>query len=213
MTLFSDQLEEYARQMSSAELPVLQRLSRETYAKVLNPRMLSGHIQGQILQLISTLHAPSAILEIGTYTGYSAICLAQGLKPGGVLHTIESNPELEDFVKNFFVEAGLEQNIKMHIGNALEVIPQLNMPFDLVFIDADKENYLRYFELVYDSMPSGGIILADNVLWSGKVLSPPAENDIETRGIILFNDFIRNHPGITHFILPYRDGLSVIRKK
>jgi len=212
MTLFSDQLEEYARQMSSPELPVLQRLSRETYAKVLNPRMLSGHIQGQILQLISTLKSPSAILEIGTYTGYSAICLAQGLKPGGVLHTIESNPELEDFATNFFVEAGLEQKIKMHIGNALEVIPKLNVPFDLVFIDADKENYIRYFELVFDSMPPGGIILADNVLWNGKVLSPAAENDLETRGIILFNDFIRSHPGITHFILPYRDGLSVIKK-
>lgn len=213
MTLFSDQLEEYARQMSSPELPVLQRLSRETHAKVLNPRMLSGHIQGQILQLISTLHAPSTILEIGTFTGYSAICLAQGLKPGGVLHTIESNPELEDFATKFFVEAGLEQKVKMHIGNALEVIPQLNVPFDLVFIDADKENYIRYFELIFNSMPPGGIILADNVLWNGKVLSPPAENDTETRGIILFNDFIRNHTGITHFILPYRDGLSVIRKK
>ena len=206
-------LEDYARQMSAPELPVLQRLSRETYAKVLNPRMLSGHTQGQLLQFVSHTQAPRRILEIGTYTGYSAICLAQGLQADGLLHTIECNPELEEFAKIFFAEAELSHKIVMHIGNALDIIPTLNDTFDLVFIDADKQHYVEYFELVFDSMPPGGIIIADNVLWSGKVLAEPMDNDTETRGIIRYNEFVKNHAGIHHFILPFRDGLSIARKK
>ncbi|HSV77362.1 MAG TPA: O-methyltransferase [Bacteroidales bacterium] len=211
--MISDEIEQYARDMSNPEPPVLSRLSRETHAKILRPRMLSGHIQGELLRFISCLKPSRRILEIGTYTGYSAICLAQGLTHDGVLHTIDCNPELEDFAKQFFDEAGLKSKIVMHIGNALEVIPQLKEMFDLVFIDADKENYINYFDLVYPKIPSGGIILADNVLWDGKVLQKPAENDSETLGIIRFNEYVKNHQGVSKVILPYRDGLSLIRKK
>jgi caffeoyl-CoA O-methyltransferase len=211
--MISEKIEAYARQMSDPELPVLQRLSRETYAKVLKPRMLSGHLQGKLLEFISRLHPSNRILEIGTYTGYSAICLAQGLTESGILHTIDHNPELEDFARQFFIEAGLEQKIVQHIGEAIEVIPTLDETFDMVFIDADKENYVNYFEMVFDKMPSGGIILADNVLWDGKVLNEPAPADFETRGIIRFNEYIRQHQGLRKLLLPYRDGLTIIQKK
>lgn len=199
--------------MSDPESPVLQRLSRETQAKVLKPRMLSGHLQGKLLEIISLIKPSRRILEIGTYTGYSAICLAQGLKEDGLLHTIDHNPELEDFARAFFTEAGLEKKIIQHIGEAIEVIPQIDEAFDLVFIDADKENYVKYFELVFDKMPRGGIVLADNVLWDGKVLQEPAPDDTETRGIIQFNEHIRQHTGINRVLIPYRDGLTIIRKK
>jgi len=199
--------------MSDTELPVLSRLSRETYAKMLNPRMLSGHIQGELLRFISCLKPSRRILEIGTYTGYSAICLAQGLTGDGILHTIDHNAELEDFALQFFAEAGFQNKIVMHIGNALDVIPQLDEMFDLVFIDADKANYVNYFDLVYPKIPSGGTILADNVLWDGKVLHKPVKNDTETLGIIRFNEYVKKHQGVSKVILPYRDGLTLIRKK
>jgi len=211
--MISDKIEEYARMMSDPESPVLQRLSRETQAKVLRPRMLSGHIQGKLLEFISCLKPSRRILEIGTYTGYSAICLAQGLTEEGLLHTIDHNPELEDFARHFIVEAGLEGKIVQHIGEAIEVIPTLDEAFDLVFIDADKENYVTYFEMVFDRMPQGGIILADNVLWDGKVLEQPLPGDHETLGIIRFNEFIKQHQGIKKLLLPYRDGLTIIQKK
>lgn len=211
--MFSERIENYALQMSDPESPVLQRLSRETQAKVLKPRMLSGHLQGKLLEMISLIHKPLRILEIGTYTGYSAICLAQGLAPDGLLHTIDHNPELEEFSRHFFTQAGLEQKIIQHIGEALDVIPQLNETFDLVFIDADKENYVTYFEMVFDRMPYGAIILADNVLWDGKVFKEPAPKDPETQGIIRFNHFIRDHKGVQKILLPLRDGLTLIRKK
>lgn len=211
--MISDRIEKYARLMSDPESPVLQRLSRETQAKVLRPRMLSGHIQGKLLEFISCLKPSHRILEIGTYTGYSAICLAQGLAPHGLLHTIDNNPELEDFAKHFFIEAGLENKIVQHIGQAIDVIPTIDEGFDLVFIDADKENYLNYFNLVIDRMSRGGIILADNVLWDGKVLEKPMPDDHETLGIIHFNEYIRNHNGVKKLLLPYRDGLCIIQKK
>lgn len=211
--MISDKVEEYARMMSDPESAVLQRLSRETQAKVLRPRMLSGHIQGKLLEFISCLKPSQRILEIGTYTGYSAICLAQGLTEDGLLHTIDHNPELEDFARHFFVEAGLDQKILQHIGEAIEVIPTLNESFDLVFLDADKENYVTYFELVFDRMPQGGIVLADNVLWDGKVLEKPRHGDSETLGIIRFNEHIRSHHGVKKLLLPYRDGISIIQKK
>lgn len=211
--MISERIEEYARRMSDPESPVLQRLSRETQAKVLKPRMLAGHLQGKLLEMISLVHRPRHILEIGTYTGYSAICLAQGLTPDGLLHTIDHNPELEDFARHFFREAGLEQRIIQHVGEALEVIPRIPDPIDLVFIDADKENYVNYFELVFEKIPSGGIILADNVLWDGKVVREPAPKDPETLGIIRFNQHVRNHPGLQTLLLPFRDGFTLIRKK
>ena len=211
--MIPEKIEEYARRMSDPEAPVLQRLSRETQAKVLKPRMLSGHLQGKLLEMISLIHKPRRILEIGTYTGYSAICLAQGLTDDGLLHTIDHNPELEDFARHFFTEARLEHKIVQHIGEALEVIPAIPGPFDLVFIDADKENYVSYFEMVLDRMPAGGIVLADNVLWDGKVIREPQPKDSETQGIIRFNQFIRNHAEVQKILLPYRDGLTLIRKK
>ncbi len=211
--MISEKIEAYARKMSDPESPVLQRLSRETQAKVLKPRMLSGHLQGKLLELISLIKPSRRILEIGTYTGYSAICLAQGLTEDGLLHTIDHNPELEDFAKTFFAEAGLEDKIIQHIGEAIEVIPKLDEAFDLVFIDADKENYVKYFELVFERMPKGGIVLADNVLWDGKVLQESSPADSETRGIMQFNEYVRQHPGINRVLVPYRDGLTIIRKK
>ncbi|MBW6498060.1 MAG: O-methyltransferase [Bacteroidales bacterium] len=211
--MISEKIEAYARKMSDPESPVLQRLSRETQAKVLKPRMLSGHLQGKLLEMISLIKPSRHILEIGTYTGYSAICLAQGLTEDGLLHTIDHNPELEDFARTFIVEAGLENKIIQHIGEAIEVIPTLDETFDLVFIDADKENYVNYFEMVFDKMPRGGIVLADNVLWDGKVMQEPATADTETRGIIQFNEHIRQHKGINRVLIPYRDGLTIIRKK
>ncbi len=210
--MFSQRLEEYSKLISDPELPVLQRLNRETNAKILRPRMLSGHLQGKLLEFISRLKRPRRILEIGTYTGYSAISLAQGLTNDGVLHTIDINPELEDFTRSFVVEAGLEKKIIPHVGNALEVIPTINDRFDLVFIDADKQNYINYLEMVLPKVEPGGIILADNVLWDGKVVMDPLPDDADTLGIVRFNEHVKNRKGIRKFILPFRDGLMVIEK-
>lgn len=206
-------IENYTSLHSSPESEVLKKLNRETHAKVLRPRMLSGHMQGKLLEMLSCMFQPSRILEIGTYTGYSAICLAKGLKYGGRLHTIDHNPELEDFTREFFKEAGLENSIEYHIGEALEVLPGLKGPFDLAFIDADKENYLRYYELVMERLRPGGVILADNVLWSGKVLSKQlAANDPEAHALIEFNNFVQQDERVENLMLPFRDGLTIIRK-
>jgi caffeoyl-CoA O-methyltransferase len=210
--MLSEKLEEYAKLISDAELPVLQRLNRETNAKILRPRMLSGHLQGKLLEFISTLKKPRRVLEIGTYTGYSAICLAQGLTHDGLLHTIDKNSELEEFTRAFIVEAGLEKKIIQHVGEALEVIPTINERFDLAFIDADKENYVNYLEMILEKLEVGGIILADNVLWDGKVVMDPIPDDSETQGIVAFNEHIKNRKGIKNFILPFRDGLMIIEK-
>jgi len=210
--MFSQELEEYAKFMSDPELPVLQRLNRETNAKILRPRMLSGHLQGKLLEFISTLKKPRRVLEIGTYTGYSAISLAQGLTEDGVLHTIDINPELENFTRSFIVEAGLESKIVQHVGNALEIIPTINERFELVFIDADKENYVNYLEMVLPKLEPDGIILVDNVLWDGKVVMDPIPDDVDTMGIVRFNEHVKNRGGIKKFILPFRDGLMVIEK-
>jgi caffeoyl-CoA O-methyltransferase len=170
-------------------------------------------MQGKLLAMISCMLQPDRILEIGTYTGYSAICLAKGLKPGGKLYTIDHNAELEDFTRSFFLEAGLEDTIEYHIGEALDVLPGINEVFDLVFIDADKENYINYYNIALDKLRTGGIILADNVLWDGKVLKQPAPDDVETLAIIRFNEYVQNDPRVENIILPFRDGLSVIRKR
>lgn len=212
MEFLPKDIEEYAAAHSTAEPEVLKRLNRETNAKILKPRMLSGHMQGSLLAFISRMLKPVRVLEIGTYTGYSAICLAQGLKPGGLLHTIDHNPELEDFTAKYIREAGLDKVIIQHIGEALDVIPALDEVFDLVFIDADKENYCRYFDLVLPKLRDGGIILADNTLWSGKVLSPPEEMDEETKGIAVFNQHVHQHPQVRNMLMPFRDGLMFIEK-
>lgn len=205
-------IEQYVQNHSSEEMQVLQELSRETQAKVLRPRMLSGHIQGLFLQMISKLIRPERILEIGTYTGYSAICLAQGLNENGLLHTIDVNDELEAIIRKYIDKAGLANKISLHIGNALSIIPTLKETWDLVFIDADKENYLNYYHLVFNHVKPGGWIIADNVLWSGKVVDDN-EDDIETQAIRQFNEFIHADERVEHLLLPLRDGLMMIRKK
>ncbi len=212
MEFLPENIVEYAAAHSTAEPEVLKRLNRETHARVLKPRMLSGHMQGSLLAFISRMLQPTRILEIGTYTGYSAICLSHGLKPGGLLHTIDHNPELEDFTLQFIREAGLEKVIIQHIGEALDVIPGLNEVFDLVFIDADKENYCRYFDLVLPKIRKGGVIIADNALWSGKVLLPYEEMDEETQGIADFNQYVHQHPQVRNTLLPFRDGLMLMEK-
>lgn len=205
-------IETYITDHTSPEDDLLKRLNRETHLKVLNPRMLSGHVQGRFLEMISKMIQPHRILEIGTYTGYSAICLAKGLSGNGILHTIEVNPELEEFAKRYFREAGLEKQIIQHRGDALELIPQINETFDLVFIDAAKESYLDYYHLIFDKVRKGGFILADNALWDGKVVDPNQSQDKETNGIVAFNDFIRNDNRVEKVLLSIRDGIMIIRK-
>lgn len=205
--------EEYASNHSSNESEILKQLSRETHLKILNARMLSGHLQGKLLELISFMIKPDRILEIGTYTGYSAIALTQGLSENGILHTIEINEELEFIARKFFNKSGLEDKIKLHIGNALKIIPTLNETFDIVFIDADKENYINYYNLIFDKVRKGGFIIADNVLWSGKVLTEAQENDIDTINLQKFNKLITEDKRVENILLPLRDGLMIIMKK
>lgn len=207
-----DKLENYITDHTSAEQEVLRELNRETHVKVLFPRMMSGHLQGKFLQMVSWMIRPGRVLEIGTYTGYSAICLAGGLKEQGVVHTIEINPELEDIILKYVVKAGLSDKIQLHIGDAIDIIPDLDETFDLVFIDADKENYLNYYHLVFDKVREGGFILADNALWDGKVVEEKKRYDKETEGIIKFNDFVQNDDRVENVLLPVRDGIMIIRK-
>lgn len=202
----------YAEKFTSEESAVLKKLNRETHLNILYPRMLSGKLQGTFLKMISYMISPKRILEIGTYTGYSAICLASGLSENGLLHTIEINPELEDIERKYFEEARLTEKIKLQIGDALEIIPTLSEQFEIVFIDADKENYLNYYNLVFDKVKKGGFILADNVLWDGKVLEVPENSDIETKALQEFNQFVQNDNRVENLLLPFRDGISIIRK-
>ncbi len=211
MEFISEEILAYCQKHSTPENSVLRELSRETQMKVLQPRMLSGQLQGQLLKMFSEMIKPQNILEIGTYTGYSAICLAHGLKEGGKLHTIEVNPELEVYIKKYIDKAGLNGKISLHIGHATEIIPMLNLVFDLIFIDADKENYLNYFELVFPKLRKGGFVIADNVLWSGKVLKPDPK-DKDALAIDRFNSYIQKRTDIDKLMLPFRDGLMVIKK-
>jgi predicted O-methyltransferase YrrM len=207
------ELENYILEHIDEEDPVLRELDRETHLKVLGARMLSGHLQGQVLTMLSKMIQPKRILEVGTFTGYSAICLAKGLAEDGKLITIEMDDELESFSKKYFEKAGLADKIEQCIGPALEIIPEIDETFDLVFLDADKKEYSEYFSLIFDKLRSGGIIIADNTLWSGKVLETPAEDDHQTKGIIAFNEMIKNEKRVEKVILPLRDGMTIIRKK
>ncbi len=191
---------------------VLERLYRETHLTTVYPNMLSGPLQGKLLEFISRMIKPGRILEIGTFTGYSAICLARGLAPGGMLHTIDINDEITDTANRYFSEAGLQNSVKLHIGNALDIIPGLNETFDLVFIDADKEEYIRYYELVLPKVKTGGLILADNVLWGGKVLPGKTDHERETVSIRKFNEHILNDRRVEKLMLPFRDGLYLLYK-
>ena len=203
----------YCEAHTSEEDFLLKKITRETQAKVLMPRMLSGHLQGKMLEYFTKMIQPQTILEIGTYTGYSGVCLARGLKKGGKLTTLDINDELETMVRGFFEESGLADQIDYRLGNALEIIPTLDGPFDLVFIDADKFNNATYFDLIIDKVRPGGIILADNVLWSGKVLVSEGQKiDKDTKAILDFNDKIQNDPRVENVLLPIRDGIMMARK-
>lgn len=205
-------LEQYIEDYSSPEDPILEDLYRQTHIKFLNPNMVSGHLQGIFLEMISTMIKPENILEIGTFTGYSAICLSKGLKPGGKLYTIEINDELTNFAHSFFVRSGTDERIVQLTGKALEIIRDLDIMFDLVFIDADKKEYVDYYKGIINKVKPGGFILADNVLWGGKVVEGET-SDTQTNGILNFNDMIRNDDSIEKIIIPLRDGLMLIRKK
>lgn len=203
---------EYAIKFSTPEDDVLQRLYRETHLTTVYPNMLSGPLQGRLLEFISRMIKPLKILEIGTFTGYSAIFLSRGLAPGGVLHTIDINDELAETANRYFKEAGVGNSVILHVGDALDIIPGLNESFDLVFIDADKEEYIRYYELVLPKVRQGGFILVDNVLWGGKVLPGNKDNDKETISIREFNNMVLNDPRVDKLMLPFRDGIYLLYK-
>lgn len=213
MDILDPELQKYIDNHTDGEPELLKKLNRETHAKILMPRMLSGHYQGRLLSMISKMIRPENILEIGTYTGYSALCLAEGLNEKGQLTTIDINEELEGMVRKYFEEAGFSDRINYIIGNAVEIIPTLSGPFDLVFIDADKENYSLYYHQIFDKVSVGGYILADNVLWSGKVI-PGGRNklDKDTQAILDFNLMIQEDNRVENVLLPVRDGLFLIRK-
>ncbi len=207
------ELDKYITDHIDEEDPVLNELDRETHLTVLGARMISGHLQGQVLTMIVKMIQPSNILELGTFTGYSAICLARGLKEGGKLLTVEVDDELELIAQKYFKKAGVQDQIEQRIGSALEIIPTLTEKFDLVFIDADKREYLDYYNLLIDRLESGAYILADNTLWSGKVLEEPKYNDYQTKSILAFNDALKIDQRVEKVILPLRDGMTLIRKK
>ena len=213
MSFLSEKLDDYVVNHSQTEPPLLQQLNKETWQKVLNPRMLSGAYQGRILSMISKIIHPKSILEIGTYTGYSALCLAEGLQKNGTLITIDKNEELEAICKKYFDASDYKNQIEQIIGNAIEIIPTINKKFDLVFIDADKANYSNYFNLIIDKMNPGGIILSDNVLWSGKVIEELNPKDIDTKELLVYNKLLNSDKRIETVLLPIRDGLTISRVK
>ena len=205
-------IEEYSENFSSPESDVLQRLTRETYMNIMIPQMLSGHIQGSFLKMMAFMQQPKRILEVGTYTGYSAICMAEGMPKDGILHTIDINEELEDICKKYFKESGFENKIKYHLGKALDIIPSLDETFDMIFLDADKINYANYYDLVFDKVRKGGFIIADNVLWSGKVVEPIKASDKDTIALHNYNQKIQDDSRVENYLLPIRDGLMIARK-
>ena len=211
MHFISQELEDYIEHHSEKEPQHLAALNKETYQKILLPRMLSGHFQGRVLSMLSKLIRPVNILEIGTYTGYSALCLCEGMQENGQLHTIDIKEELIDFQRKHFDKSPWGNQIVQHLGEAIDIIPDLNLKFDLVFIDADKENYINYFEIIVPKMNKGGIILSDNVLWSGKVLEPLQKNDLSTKILLEYNQLLNNDQRVETVLLPIRDGLTVSR--
>ena len=206
------QIDDYILNHIDEEGELLSRLNRDAHVNLLRPRMLSGHLQGRILKMLVRIRKPQRILEIGTYTGYATLCLAEGLPKNGEIHTIEIDDELEDFIIKQFNQSPLKDKIRLHIGDAMDIIPRLTGMFDLVFIDADKRLYSQYYDLIFDKVNVGGIILADNTLWDGKVLENPHPNDKQTIGILDFNKKIKQDKRIEKVILPLRDGLTMIYK-
>ena len=211
MHFLSEELENYAAQHTEDEPLLLQELNKRTHLNVLQPRMISGHFQGRFLSLLSKMVQPRTILEIGTYTGYATLCLAEGLHPEGVLHTIDIKEELTDLQREFFDRSDYGNQIVQHLGKAADIIPSLDTTFDLVFIDADKQNYAHYFDLVIEKMNRAGIILSDNVLWSGKVVEEVKHNDKHTQALMAYNQKIKDDPRVETVLLPIRDGITLSR--
>lgn len=205
-------VEEYILKHIDEEGNHLKRLNRDVYVNLLRPRMLSGHLQGRFLKMLCRMIQPKSVLELGTYAGYSALCMSEALSSDAEIDTIEIDDELEDFILKHFKESPFSAKINLHIGDAFEIIPRLNKTFDLVFIDADKRSYCQYFDAVFDKVRPGGFIIADNTLWDGKVLETPNENDAQTIGILKFNEMIANDSRIEKIILPLRDGITLIHK-
>jgi caffeoyl-CoA O-methyltransferase len=208
----SEEMNRYAEEHTTEESLLLAQLNRETHVKIMHPRMLSGHLQGKLLEFISRWVQPRYILEIGTFTGYSALCMAQGLQPDGELHTIEINDELKEFALSFINQSTLAPKIRLHTGNALDIIPVLNITFDMVFIDGEKTEYMDYYKTVIEKVRPGGVIIADNVLWSGKVIEKPEKNDYDTRTLQQFNDYVHRDKRVENLLLPIRDGLMILQK-
>jgi predicted O-methyltransferase YrrM len=213
MDFLPESISKYVEKYSEQESELLQELNHETWEKILTPRMLSGHLQGRVLSMLSHMVQPENILEIGTYTGYSALCLAEGLKENGSIDTIDINEELESFARKYFDKAELSNTIKQHIGNALDIIPTLNKKYDIVFIDADKSNYINYYNLVFEMVNPGGYIIADNVLWSGKVTEPIETMDEDTKTLVDYAQHLAKDNRVQQIIFPIRDGLMIARKK
>jgi caffeoyl-CoA O-methyltransferase len=213
MHFLPEEIDNYVVNHSQQEPEILQELSKETWQKVLNPRMLSGAFQGRVLSMISKLIRPTSILEIGTYTGYSALCLAEGMSSEGKIITIDKNEELETLQNKYFEKSGYRNQIEQRVGNAVNIIPKIDRKFDLVFIDADKSNYINYFHLIIDKMNSGGIILSDNVLWSGKIVEALDPKDIDTAVLLAYNKLLNSDDRIETVLLPIRDGLTISRVK
>lgn len=209
----NSEIEKYIIEHTEPEDELLQELNRETYAKVLHPRMISGHLQGKLLTSISKMIQPELAVEVGTFTGYAAICIARGLSESGKLHTIEVNDELVPFAQRYFQRAGLLEKIIQHTGDARDALQNIPENIDMVFIDGDKEQYVSYYQTVFPKVRKGGIILADNVLWSGKVVQEVTENDKFTKGILQFNAYVKNDSSVEQVIIPVRDGIMLIRKK
>jgi predicted O-methyltransferase YrrM len=213
MDFLDSVIEQYALEHSEVESTLLNELNRQTHIKIIQPRMLSGHLQGRILSLLSQSIRPKTILEIGTYTGYSALCMAEGLQKNGQLYTIDNNKEIAPFANKYFNKSSYKNLIKMIVGNALDVIPDLNLKWDLVFIDADKENYSNYFDAIIENVNQGGMIIADNVLWSGKVTKPTSKNDVETQALKSFNEKVHSDSRVSNVLMPVRDGMMIMIKK
>ncbi|WP_299096427.1 O-methyltransferase [Winogradskyella sp.] len=213
MYFLPEALDNYVVSHSEQEPELLQQLTRETYQKILQPIMLSGPYQGRVLSMISKLVNPKSVLELGTFTGYATLCLAEGLQKNGVIHTIDINEELHDFQRKYFDKSDYGSQIIQHTGSALDIIPELDMMFDLVFIDADKPNYSNYFHLIIDKLNPGGIILSDNVLWHGKVVEPLKEKDTSTKAVLDYNNLLKEDHRIETVMLPIRDGLTISRRK
>ena len=211
-SIIPPEIEEYCEAHTTPERDLLYRLNRATHVRVLRPRMLSGPLQGALLSMLSEMIQPEHILEIGTFTGYATLCLANGLRSGGTLDTIEINEELEDMILQYIGESSRQAQITLHIGDALEIIPALNKSWDLIFLDAEKQDYIKYYQLLLPKLRKGGIMLVDNVLWSGKVIDETEEKDPDTEAIRTFNDYVQADSRVKNLILPLRDGLMMVEK-